>query len=75
MACASRRTCGAAGPVRSAPEFANGLAMTADEFRDLALQLPGALEDSHMGHPDFRIDNRIFATLGLRSRTETTKGR
>jgi hypothetical protein len=38
--------------------------MTADEFRALALDLPGALEDSHMGHPDFRIDNRIFATLG-----------
>jgi hypothetical protein len=40
--------------------------MTADEFRHLALQLPGALEDSHMGHPDFRIGNRIFATLGPR---------
>ena len=37
--------------------------MTADEFRNLALQLPGALEDSHMGHPDFRIGNRIFAAL------------
>ena len=40
--------------------------MTADEFRHLALQMPGAIEDSHMGHPDFRIDNRIFATLGPR---------
>ena len=40
--------------------------MTADEFRALALELPGAIEDSHMGHPDFRIDNRIFATLGPR---------
>ena len=38
--------------------------MTADEFRALALDLPGAIEDSHMNHPDFRIHNRIFATLG-----------
>jgi hypothetical protein len=32
-------------------------------FRRLALQLPGAVESSHMGHPDFRLNNRIFATL------------
>jgi hypothetical protein len=38
--------------------------MTQDEFRALALELPGAIEDSHMGHPDFRIGGRIFATLG-----------
>ena len=38
--------------------------MTDDEFREIALALPGAVEDSHMGHPDFRINNRIFATLG-----------
>src|SRR5437870_12757941 len=38
--------------------------MTADEFRALALELPGAVEDAHMGHPDFRINGRIFATLG-----------
>ncbi len=40
--------------------------MTDDEFRDIALEMPGAIEDSHMGHPDFRINNRIFATLGPR---------
>ena len=40
--------------------------MTGDEFRDVALEMPGATEDSHMGHPDFRIHNRIFATLGPR---------
>ena len=32
-------------------------------FRRLALQLPGAAESAHMGHPDFRLNNRIFATL------------
>lgn len=38
--------------------------MTADDFRRLALELPGATESSHMGHPDFRINGKIFATLG-----------
>src|SRR5579862_9707372 len=38
--------------------------MTADQFRKLALKLPGAVEASHMKHPDFRIDGKIFATLG-----------
>ena len=38
--------------------------MTADEFRNLALDLPGAVEDAHMGHPDFRVHGKIFATLG-----------
>jgi hypothetical protein len=38
--------------------------MTADEFRILALQIPGVIESSHMGHPDFRIGGKIFATLG-----------
>ena len=32
-------------------------------FRRLALQLPQAIESSHMGHPDFRLNNQIFATL------------
>jgi hypothetical protein len=32
-------------------------------FRRLALQLPGAIEGSHMNHPDFRLNNQIFATL------------
>jgi len=38
--------------------------MTADEFRNLALDLPGAEERSHMDHPDFRVGGKIFATLG-----------
>lgn len=37
--------------------------MTADDFRSLALDLHGALERAHMGHPDFRADGRIFASL------------
>ena len=38
--------------------------MTADEFRSLALSFPEASENAHMGHPDFRVKNKIFATLG-----------
>ena len=38
-------------------------AMTADDFRDIALGMKGAVESAHMGHPDFRVNNRIFATL------------
>jgi hypothetical protein len=38
--------------------------MTADEFRRLALSFPGAVEGSHMGHADFRVGGKIFATLG-----------
>src|SRR5947209_20130536 len=38
--------------------------MTADDFRELALSLPEAAESAHMGHPDFRVRGKIFATLG-----------
>ena len=38
--------------------------MTADGFRTLALRLPEAAERAHMGHPDFRVRDKIFATLG-----------
>jgi hypothetical protein len=34
-----------------------------DLFRRLALDLPEAVESSHMNHPDFRLNNQIFATL------------
>ena len=37
---------------------------TPEEFRRLALSFPGAEEKSHMGHPDFRVGGKIFATLG-----------
>ena len=33
------------------------------DFRRIALELEGAVEGAHMGHPDFRVNNRIFATL------------
>lgn len=39
--------------------------MTANEFRQLALAVPGAVEASHMDHPDFRLGGKIFATLGV----------
>ena len=38
--------------------------MTVDQFRRIALGLPNAEERSHMGHPDFRVGGKIFATLG-----------
>ena len=37
--------------------------MTADEFRSIALSFPEATEESHVGHPDFRVRGKIFATL------------
>ena len=37
--------------------------LTAKDFRRIALSLEGAEEGSHMGHPDFRVGGRIFATL------------
>ncbi|HVK15279.1 MAG TPA: MmcQ/YjbR family DNA-binding protein [Gemmataceae bacterium] len=38
--------------------------MTADEFRCLALGLPEAVEGAHGGHADFRVANKVFASLG-----------
>ena len=38
--------------------------MTSDTFRKLALSFAHAEERAHMNHPDFRVDNKIFATLG-----------
>lgn len=42
--------------------------MTAREFRRLALDLAGATAHKHMGHPDFRVGGKIFATLGYPGR-------
>lgn len=36
---------------------------TVDQFRAAALTLAEAVESSHMGHPDFRVRNKIFASL------------
>jgi hypothetical protein len=38
--------------------------MTPNEFRELALSFPEAIESAHMRHPDFRVCGKIFATLG-----------
>ncbi|SRR5579884_922264 len=38
--------------------------MTAAQFRRLALSFKGAEEKAHMNHPDFRVNGKIFATLG-----------
>jgi len=38
--------------------------MTAAQFREIALSFPEAVEAAHMGHPDFRVGGKIFATLG-----------
>jgi hypothetical protein len=37
--------------------------MTAEEFRKMVLSLPETSEAAHMGHPDFRVGGKIFATL------------
>lgn len=37
--------------------------MTAADFRRIALSLAGAVEGAHMGHPDFRTNGRVFASL------------
>jgi len=36
---------------------------TEHDFRRIALGLADAIESAHMGHPDFRVNGRIFATL------------
>jgi hypothetical protein len=46
---------------------------TIADFRRHALALPGAIESSHMGHPDFRLldareNARIFATLSAQAK-------
>jgi hypothetical protein len=40
------------------------MSVTPATFRRLALSLPEAGEAAHMGHPDFRVRNKIFASLG-----------
>ena len=34
-----------------------------NKLRRIALGMKGAIESAHMGHPDFRVNGRIFATL------------
>lgn len=37
--------------------------MTIAQFRQIALSMSGAEERSHMGHPDFRVNGKIFASV------------
>ena len=37
--------------------------MSPEDFRRIALGMDDAIESAHMGHPDFRVNGRIFATL------------
>ncbi len=47
--------------------------MTAAAFRRIVLALGGATEGEHMGHPDFRVNGRIFATLHAGNKTGMVK--
>lgn len=47
--------------------------MTGEAFRKLALSLPGAVEGEHMGHPDFRVGGKIFASLNADEDTGMVK--
>src|SRR6188508_1086025 len=38
--------------------------MNAEGFRTAALRVAGAVEAAHMDHPDFRVNGKIFASLG-----------
>ncbi|MBV9324830.1 MAG: MmcQ/YjbR family DNA-binding protein [Chloroflexi bacterium] len=40
--------------------------MSPGRIRELVAVLPETAEGAHHGHPDFRIGNRIFATLSER---------
>ncbi len=37
--------------------------MTVERAKEVLLSLEGAVEGYHHGHPDFRVNKRIFATL------------
>ena len=37
--------------------------VTVSAARKILLALPDTEEKAHMGHPDFRVNNRIFASL------------
>jgi hypothetical protein len=47
--------------------------VTPGDFRRIALGMKGATESAHMGHPDFRVNGRIFATLHADGRAGMVK--
>src|SRR5262245_35077050 len=62
----------AAGPTTRSRTTRRGMSVTPGTFRRLALRLPEATEAVHMGHPDFRVRNKIFASLGTPDREWAT---
>ena len=42
--------------------------VTLSAARKILLSLPDAQEGAHMGHPDFRVGNRIFASFAPRKK-------
>jgi hypothetical protein len=46
---------------------------TSHDFRRIALGMKDAVEGAHMGHPDFRVNGRIFATLHTGNKTGMVK--
>ena len=53
--------------------MSRGSSIIAAVVRRLALALPEAVESSHFAQPDFRVRNRIFATLMRDGRTVCLK--
>ncbi|MGH8637409.1 MAG: MmcQ/YjbR family DNA-binding protein [Burkholderiales bacterium] len=47
--------------------------MSTEDFRELVFELEGAVERAHMGHPDFRANGRIFASLHASEQWATVK--
>ena len=47
--------------------------MTGDDFREIVLSMPEAIERAHMGHPDFRANGKIFASLHANEESGTLK--
>src|SRR5712692_5700688 len=39
------------------------MGVTPAQVRELVARLPGTQESAHHGHPDFRVNKKIFATL------------
>ena len=49
------------------------MGLTVHELRAMALALPEVEEKGHMGHPDFRVRNKIVVNLDEEARTTTIK--
>jgi hypothetical protein len=47
--------------------------LSPSKFRRIALGMQDAIESAHMGHPDFRANGKIFATLSADARQGMVK--